>query len=100
VWSTAFYAGLRMGELRALRWRHVDFDAGRIRVRAGWDGYEGEHDTKTAAGVRTVPLVGRLRSELARHRLTSGRGPDDLCFGETASRAPVRSTVRARALRA
>jgi integrase len=100
LWATAFYAGLRMGELRALRWRHVDFDAGRIRVEAGWDDYEGEQDTKTAAGVRTVPLIGRLRSELARHRLASGRGPDDLCFGETPSRAPVRSTVRARALRA
>jgi integrase len=100
LWATAFYAGLRMGELRALRWRHVDFENGLIRVEAGWDDYEGEQDTKTVAGVRTVPLVGRLRSELARHRLASGRGPDDLCFGETASRAPVRSTVRSRAIRA
>ena len=100
LWATAFYAGLRMGELRALRWRHVDFDAGLVRVEAGWDDYEGEQDTKTAAGVRTVPLIGRLRSELARHKLASGRTDDDLCFGETPSRAPVRSTVRARALRA
>jgi integrase len=100
LWATAFYAGLRMGELRALRWRHVDFDAGRIQVEAGWDDCEGEQDTKTAASVRTVPLVGRLRAELARHRLASGRGPGDLCFGETPTRAPVRSTVRSRALRA
>ena len=83
LWATAFYAGLRMGELRALRWRDVDFDAGRICVDAGWDDVEGEQGTKTAAGMRTVPLVGRLRSELARHKLATGRGADDLCFGTT-----------------
>jgi integrase len=83
-----------------LRWRHVDFDQGLIRVQAGWDDYAGEQDTKTAAGVRTVPLIGRLRSELARHKLATGRTDDALCFGEAADRAPVRSTVRARALRA
>jgi integrase len=100
LWATAFYAGLRMGELRALRWRDVDFDDGLIRVGAGWDDYEGEQDTKTDAGVRTVPLVGRLRSELARHKLATGRTDDELCFGVTGDIAPVRSTVRARALRA
>ena len=100
LWATAFYAGLRMGELRALRWRHIDFAAGVLNVEAGWDDVEGEQAPKTAAGVRTVPLVGRLRAELARHKLATGRDGDDLVFGETATRAPVRSTVRSRALRA
>lgn len=100
LWATAFYAGLRIGELRALRWRSVDFDAGLIRVDAGWDDYDGEQDTKTAAGKRTVPLVGRLRAELARHKLATGRSDDDLCFGETPTTAFVRSTIRSRALRA
>ncbi len=35
AWATAFYAGLRVGELRALRWSAVDFTAGVIRVQAG-----------------------------------------------------------------
>lgn len=100
MWATAFYAGLRMGELRALRWRDVDFDGGAIAVRSGWDDVEGEQDPKTEAGIRSVPLVGRLRAELARHKLATGRAHDDLCFGETPTTAPVRSTVRARALRA
>lgn len=99
-WSTAFYAGLRVGELRALRWRHVDFDAGVIRVQAGWDDAEGEQDTKTTAGARTVPLVGRLRADLARRKLATGRDGDDLCFGRTPTQAFVRSTPRSRALRA
>jgi integrase len=100
LWATAFYAGLRMGELRALRWHDVDFDGGRINVRAGWDDVEGEQLPKTDAGIRRVPLVGRLRSELARHKLATGRADGDLCFGETATTAPVRSTIRSRALRA
>lgn len=100
LWATAFYAGLRVSELRALRWRHVEFEAGRINVRRGWDDKEGEQDTKTAAGRRPVPLVGILRAELARHKLAGGGGPDDLCFGRSCNAAFVRSTVRSHALAA
>jgi len=100
AWSTAFYAGLRVSELRALRWRHVDFDAGVIRVEAGWDDEEGEQGTKTTAGTRTIPLVGRLRADLARHKLATGRDTGDLCFGRTTDTAFVRTTLRSRALRA
>ena len=100
AWACAFYAGLRVGELRALRWGAVDFDAGVIRVVAGWDDQEGEQDTKTAAGARTVPLVGRLRVELARHKLATVADEDALCFGRTPRQVFVRSTLRSRALRA
>lgn len=100
AWATAFFAGLRVGELRALRWRHVDFDTGVICVQAGWDDHEGEQHTKTTAGTRTIPLVGRLRADLARHKLQTGRHGDDLCFGRTATSAFVRSTLRSRALAA
>ena len=100
LWATAFLGGLRMGELRALPVDGVDFDAGLIRVEKGWDDVEGEQDPKTAAGVRTIPLVGRLRVELARQILATGRSGSDLIFGETATTALVRSTVRSRALRA
>jgi integrase len=100
LWTTLFYGGLRIGEARALRWSHVDFDQGVIRVQAGWDDSEGEQDTKTAAGVRIVPMTARVRAELARHSLDTGRDGDDLCFGRTATAAFTRSTVRARALKA
>lgn len=100
AWSTAFYAGLRVGELRALRWHHVDFDAGVVRVQAGWDDAEGEQDTKTTAGTRIIPLIGRLRADLARHKLATGRDRDALCFGRTQASAFTRSTLRARALAA
>jgi integrase len=35
VWATAMYAGLRRGELRALRWADVDLASGVIRVERG-----------------------------------------------------------------
>jgi integrase len=100
AWATAFFAGLRVGELRALRWTHVDFEAGVIRVCAGWDDQDGEQATKTDAGTRTIPLVGRVRAELARHKLATGRSGDDLIFGRSTTEAFVRSTLRSRALKA
>jgi integrase len=41
LWACAFYGTLRRGELRALRWSDVDFEAGAIHVRRGWDDREG-----------------------------------------------------------
>ena len=39
LWATALYAGLRRGELQALRWADVDLEAGLIRVeRSGTRG--------------------------------------------------------------
>ena len=37
VWATAMYAGLRRGELRALRSENVDLATGVLRVELGWD---------------------------------------------------------------
>lgn len=100
MWACAFYGTLRRGELRALRWSDIDFDAGVIRVERGWDDMEGAQETKSDAGERSVPLAGILRRTLAAHKLASGRGADDLVFGRTAALPFVASTVRARALKA
>jgi integrase len=83
VWATAFYAGLRRGELLALRDKAIDLDAGEIAVVAGWDPVEGEQETKGRAR-RTVPIIGELRAVLAAHRLRTGRRGADLAFGATA----------------
>ena len=100
LWATALYAGLRIGELRALRWARVDFEAGVIRVEKGWDDVEGEIEVKTGAGRRSVPLAGHIRCELAALKLRTGRDGDDLVFGRTVTLPFVRSTVRSRALAA
>lgn len=100
LWACAFYAGLRRGELRALRWQHVDFDAGVIRAQRGWDDVEGDQDVKSDAGRRTIPLAGVLRRELAAHKLRTGHADQHLVFGRAPELSFVPSTVRRRALTA
>jgi integrase len=63
-------AGLRLGEIRALRWEDVDLKNGRITVgRALWQNEEG---TTKGWNLRTIPLTKRLENalkELRRARL-------------------------------
>jgi integrase len=67
IWATAFYAGLRRGELRGLFCEDVDLDAGLIKVRRGWDLCEGEIAEKTAAGKRDIPIPAKLADLLVAH---------------------------------
>lgn len=100
LWATAFYCGLRRGELRALRWTDVDLSAGLIHVRRAWDDREGEIEPKTRAALRRVPIIGPLADALRDHQELTGRGGADLVFGATATRPFEPSTVRSRARRA
>ena len=100
LWATAFYAGLRRGELRGLRWEHVDLSGGLIYVRRSWDDEEGDSDPKTRAAVRRVPIVPPLAALLAAHREAAGRDGDELVFGRSATEPFIPSTVRNRALAA
>lgn len=87
LWATALYAGLRLGELRALRWRDVDFKAGVIHVRRSWDAREGEIAPKSEAGKRKVPMPQALRAHLtARRREAPSDKPDALVFGREADK--------------
>lgn len=73
LWATAFYAGLRRGELQALRDEDVDLEANVIYVRRGWDDKEGEIDPKSTKGMRSVPVAGALRLSLLDQRARTGR---------------------------
>jgi integrase len=83
TWATALYAGLRQGELRALRVEDVDLATGVIRVERGWDRDEGAIDLKSNAGRRKVPVVGALRDHLLDHLARVDRTGADLIFGNT-----------------
>jgi integrase len=85
LWAAAMYAGLRRGELMALRWEDIDLAAGLLRVERGWDMVEGPIAPKTALGRRTVPIASVLRFHLAAHRLRCA-WPDGLVFGQSESR--------------
>lgn len=73
IWATALYAGLRSGELRALRWSAVDLSRNVIEVRESWDPKEGPVEPKTRRSRRRVPVPNILREQL--HGLRQGK-PD------------------------
>ena len=98
LWATAFYAGLRRGELQALLWQDVDLAGGTIAVTASWDRKAGRVGPKSRAGARTVPIIARLHDVLAEHRVMTGRA-DGLVFGRTAERPFEPSSINARARR-
>jgi integrase len=85
LWATALYAGLRRGELMALRWEDVDLKANVITVSRSWDVKAGVIEPKSHAGRRTVPIASALRELLIAHRLRKGRS-QGLVFGRSAVR--------------
>ena len=73
--------GVRAGELHALRWRHIDFAKGEVAIETRVDAYGEEDVTKTAAGMRTIPLAQPLVVMLKEWKLrTKRKKPDDLVF--------------------
>jgi integrase len=80
LWATAMYAGLRRGELMALRWEEVDLKAGVIHVTRSWDAKEGVIDPKSSTGKRKVPIPSDLRRHLLEHRMRSAH-VEGLVFG-------------------
>jgi integrase len=96
LWATAMYAGLRRGELLALRWEDVDLAGGVIHVERSWDAKEGAVAPKSRAGWRTVPIPAVLRDYLVEHKLRSGRHVG-LVFGTSYTQPFTPSNVRKRA---
>jgi len=96
LWATAMYAGLRRGELLALRWEDVDLAAGVIHVERSWDAKEGVVTPKSKAARRSVPIGAVLREYLVEHRLRSGRHAG-LVFGTSGAQPFTPSNVRKRA---
>jgi integrase len=86
VFALAFYAGLRLGELRALRWGDVDHVAGVIHVRRSWDPKAGEIPPKSFAGTRDVPILALLTPYLEAERARSSwsSDPTGLVLGSSA----------------
>ena len=67
VWVLAM-AGLRVGEVFALKRGDVDLAAGTLRVAGSMSRREGLRGPKTKAGERTIPIPIGLADRLRRHR--------------------------------
>ena len=86
--ATLTFAGLRLGELLALRWRDVDLGSGRLRIA----------DAKTAAGVRDVHLLPVLRDELLALKASGNPRAEALVFPTTTGKQIGASNLRRRVL--
>jgi integrase len=100
LWETAITAGLRHGELRALRVDDLDFANKRINVRRGWDQYEGEIDPKSERSKRSTVITARLERRLTKHLARNSVRGSDLVFGRDPWTPFASSTVNRRARRA
>jgi integrase len=85
LFTVAAYTGLRLGELRALRWRDVDFSKRLVHVRRSLT--QGHLGPPKSQRVRSVPLIDQAATALEglsrRERFT---GPDDLVFANVVGR--------------
>ena len=101
--STAFYAGLRLGEKRDLPWRNVDFNRAMIRVESGYT--HGNRSTPKGKRARSTPLVPILAERLAALSTRRDFSSEDdyvFCtgFGERLSDATIRAVFYAAVVRA
>lgn len=76
---------VRAGEFHALRWKHFDLDKGEVRIETRVDAFGNEDTTKTAAGLRTIPIGHVVVTALKEWKLRSAfTKEDDLVFPNSA----------------
>ena len=79
LFRVAAFTGLRLGELRALRWRDVDFAGRIVHVRQNY--VAGEFTSPKGKRVRSVPLIDQAAVALdVLSRRVRFTGTDDLVF--------------------
>jgi len=78
---TALLAGLRIGEILALRWKRLDFLRGSIEVLETYSDAQGFGTPKTRSSERVIPMSSALRQALEGHRtVCTYKEPEDLVF--------------------
>lgn len=77
---TAIFTGMRLSELRGLRWSDVDLDAGVIHVRQRADAWGTIGPPKSKAGKRDIPLTAMVVNALAAWRNQCCESHLDLVF--------------------
>jgi integrase len=92
--------GLRISELKALRWGDLELDAEPIvRVRRRHRVLDGEQETKSERSSGTVPISPQLARELKTHRLRNGQpGLEVLVFTAQNGRRLDEANYRRRVL--
>lgn len=76
----AVYAGLRLGELLALKRDAIDLEGGTILVERGWDPAAKQFIETKSRKTRRVPIIELLAVLVAKHLPLAGERPDALLF--------------------
>jgi integrase len=89
LYLTGAMTGLRQGELVALRWIDIDWEAGRIRVRRNYT-RQRFGTPKAKRSSRSVPMIDRVAGELERHfKRSAFQGDEDLVFCHPQTGSPL-----------
>jgi integrase len=96
--ALAGYAGLRLGEIRALTWDAVDLKAGTVTVTRSMLPDGTAKAPKTDAGTRSVPLLPALRRRLVAWKVKSPHSRGCQLIIGTADGKPVAERNLRRAL--
>jgi integrase len=95
LYVVALHAGLRRGELLAVRWNDIDFEKGTLRVDQSLDQHGAFHAPKREESRRTLRLTPvalaalkahRVRQNAERLRVGERWGDNDLVFPNTVGR--------------
>jgi integrase len=79
LYLAAAMTGLRQGELLALRWRDIDWVAGRVRVADSYT--RGRLGSPKSGEGRSIPMADRVAGELERlYKRSAFQDDDDLVF--------------------
>jgi len=95
---TAIFTGLRISELRGLRWDDVDLKHSELHVRQRADRYNVIGRPKSMAGERVVPLPPALVNTLRKWKLACPNGDLRLVFPDTDGSIESYMNVTRRAL--
>jgi integrase len=80
------YTGMRISELRGLRWRDLDLEIGVLHVRQRVDAWGRFSAPKSANGARDIPLAPSVINTLKRWKLACPPSTLDLVFPNRAGR--------------
>jgi len=93
---TAVFTGMRLSELRGLRWGDVDLDAGQIHVRQRADAWLKIGPTKSKAGMRDIPLAPMVVNTLRQWKANCPQGELDLVFPNTRGNVETMTNIHSR----
>ncbi|ASP34090.1 site-specific integrase [Labrenzia sp. VG12] len=95
---TAIYTGMRMSELRGLRWEDVDFTKSIIRVRQRADRFNQIGKPKSKSGRRDIPMAPSVKKVLMAWKANCPTGDFDLVFPNGVGNVESPSNISTRVL--